>query len=112
MKHTPGKWSIDTNRMVSINDAAQSDNWVAVGLSDDDGFSEIVAMTTPENAPLITAAPEMYEAITKSLEWLEGIVHNANNTNDAQDLIIDSMPADFGLNQLRRLLAEIDRPEE
>lgn len=100
MKYTKGKWY----HKITSGDQ---------GLIIDEKTGENIAVSyKPENAPLIAASPEMYTALAKSLDWLESIVQNANNANDAKDLIIDSMPADFGLNTLRRLLTEIDGPEE
>lgn len=70
VSHTPGEWKLDKEQMVSMRDQAQmllddigtDREWVAVGLEDCDGFAEVIAMTHPQNARLIAAAPDLLEA--------------------------------------------------
>ncbi len=66
MKHTPGPWAVDAELAVSIYDAAQSNEWQAVGFYDQDGFAEIVAMAQPANVHIIAAAPEMLQLLKEA----------------------------------------------
>jgi len=69
MKHTPGPWIVD-NGMVTMDDQAQQlkedigteRQWVAIGIEDEEGFSEVVALAHPSNAHLIATAPNLLEA--------------------------------------------------
>lgn len=83
MKSTPGPWGVDEKFMVSIEDAAQSDDWQAIGLHDEDGFAEIVAMAHPANAKLIAAAPDMLFA----LEIAEGAVAHYADMHQGKEVV-------------------------
>jgi hypothetical protein len=71
MKHTQGEWIVDDGfQRQQEHIAALTDDlgnpdrhWVAVGIADEDGFAESVAYCHPDNAPLISSAPELLAAL-------------------------------------------------
>ncbi len=78
MKHTPGPWVVDDG-MVTMEDQAQQlkedigtkRQWVAIGLEDEDGFSEVVALAHPSNALLIASAPDLLETCKQLLNRID-----------------------------------------
>ena len=70
MKYTPGQWEADEGKEVFLGDQINmlkedidtEAEWISIGITDKDGFSEIVALAHPTNARLIAAAPELYDA--------------------------------------------------
>ena len=70
MKHTPGPWILNdgTDYLQNMADflfaGKETDQeWTAVGTSDADGYAESVAYCHPDNARLISAAPDMLAAL-------------------------------------------------
>ena len=77
MKFTQGPWFVDSGNdsIENMIDCLSADvgtdrEWVAVGLHDEDGYSESVAYCHPDNAPLIASAPDMHEILIKCREAL------------------------------------------
>lgn len=72
---TGSEWTVDDGLMGQqdhidrlTEDLSNPDrHWVAVGISDEDGFAESVAYCHPENAKFIAAAPAMSKALNKLL---------------------------------------------
>jgi len=60
-KHTPGKWKSEGKRLITT---------MAIIISSDDSLGPIAAVTEI-NAPIILAAPEMYEALKDAIETAE-----------------------------------------
>ena len=67
MKHTE-KWVIDDGMVrmsnqasILIDDIGTERQWVAIGIEDEDGFAEVVALAHPINARLIASAPDLLE---------------------------------------------------
>jgi hypothetical protein len=56
MRHTPEDMAYELTR-------EGVESWVAVGLTDKDGFAASVAYCHPGNAPLIAAAPDLLAAL-------------------------------------------------
>lgn len=76
--HTPGPWCQDDGYVLMEDQAANliadigtDREWVAIGIHDDEGFSEVVALSHPINASLISAAPEMFAVLLSLAESVE-----------------------------------------
>ena len=46
-----------------VSEIGTEREWVCVGISDEEGFAEVVALCHPINAPLISSAPDLLEAL-------------------------------------------------
>ena len=57
-KHTPGPWKNDGKKLITT---------VGIVISKDKSLGPI-AVVSEENAPIVLAAPEMYEALTAILD--------------------------------------------
>jgi len=88
MKHTQGEWIVDDGfqRQQEHIDALTDDlgnpdrHWVAVGIFDEDGFAESVAYCHPDNAPLISSAPNLLAALQACLGLLQDEYNRAVHT--------------------------------
>lgn len=73
-RYTPGPWVKDdgfVRPQDMVEQLLENTTWVAVGICDEDGYAASVAYCHPDNASLISAAPEMLEALTHALEQVE-----------------------------------------
>lgn len=61
MEHTPGPWKNDGRKLITT---------VGIVISKDKSLGPI-AVVSEENAPLVLAAPEMYEALKKIQRYLD-----------------------------------------
>jgi hypothetical protein len=59
--HTPGPWKNDGRKLITT---------VGIAISTDKSLGPI-AVVSEENAPLVLAAPEMYEALKKIQRYLD-----------------------------------------
>jgi hypothetical protein len=106
-QHTPGPWirdskhggpqvSTEAQAAMLCENIGTDREWEAVGIRDDDGFAEVVALVHPSNASLIAAAPEMLAALQqchafltdpKIAEWLNrsgyGVINYGQAVVDA-----------------------------
>lgn len=74
-QHTPGHWVIDDGFVRTedmIYSMKSNPTWLAVGIEDEDGFAESVAYCHPDNAMLISAAPEMLQALQAVSDYFSG----------------------------------------
>lgn len=73
------QWLVDIGRMIDMKYQAEQliDNegtergWIAIGIPDEDGIAEIVALSHPTNAKLIAAAPDLLEAAQYLLKHIK-----------------------------------------
>jgi len=91
-KHTPGPWIVgdmghDTSIEAQVQQLQEGEGtdreWTAVGICDEDGFAEVVALTHPSNAPLVAAAPDLLNALRAVKErricWPKEIEEQVNS---------------------------------
>jgi len=57
---TPGPYVID--EAGTVDQAVPHPDWTAIGVTDGDGVSEVVAYCAPANAPLLSSAPDLFAA--------------------------------------------------
>ena len=75
--HTTGPWVVDDG-VDSIENMADcllcekdaQERWIAVGVEDEDGYSESLAYCHPANALLISKAPEMFQLLQEAFNVL------------------------------------------
>jgi hypothetical protein len=89
-KHSPGPWIINDGTdypenmgRCILSDAGTDREWTAVGIADKDGYAESVAYCHPDNAPLVSAAPEMLDALRlahKALSARKGYAQSTTAT--------------------------------
>lgn len=74
--HTPGPWVVDAGNIDDLDNMlaqlsagkSEQNEWVAVGITDNDGYAASVAYCHQDNAPLISAAPELLECLERVRE--------------------------------------------
>lgn len=73
-KHTPGPYALPLLEcdMESVAaDIAADSEWTTIHTIDEDGPADIVAACHRDNAPLLSAAPELLEALREAVKWLQ-----------------------------------------
>jgi len=65
IKHTPGKWKVSGDSIVTANE----ENCIAV--IETDGGYEVPAAQREGNGCLIAAAPDLLEACNAALRWMQ-----------------------------------------
>lgn len=81
-KHTATPWIIDENGATTIECQAQQllehantpDEWVCIGIDDEEGFAEVVCITHPSNAEFIVRAVNSHDELVYSLDMAIGIL--------------------------------------
>lgn len=78
MKHTPEPWVIDDGiddpeNMADelLRNAGEENEWIAIGIADEEGYAESVAYCHPNNAPRIVACINALEGIKDPRELRE-----------------------------------------
>lgn len=78
---TEGPWVIDDGMDSPENmadeilrSAGGEDEWVAVGICDEEGYASSVAYCHPNNAPLIAEAPALLDALDDAVEALNAVL--------------------------------------
>lgn len=90
---TPG-WVIDDG-LVSMEDQAEmlkadigtEREWVAIGIEDEDGFAEVVALAHPVNARLIASAPKLLKSAKEALNALANLENHPNWSDEIEGRI-------------------------
>lgn len=71
---TKGKWIVDegVDTIENMIDCLkENQDWIAVGVADEDGYAESVAYCHPANAQAIAALPDLIEALKACMERIE-----------------------------------------
>lgn len=79
--------------------------WTSIGIEDEDGFAEVVALAHPDNAPIIALAGTAANAIDAETEY-DG-QKCVENLKEAMELIAGCLHYGTGSDPLNRQLAAI-----
>ena len=82
MKHTPGPWRADFGEAIRIKDAQGNTICIVTHLTK---AGRRKANEVEANAYLIAKAPELYKALTKLVECIEGIKHDRQDEGTEPD---------------------------
>lgn len=74
---TPRPWTLDDG-LVRMSDQAEQlkldegtkREWRAIGIADEEGFAEVVALAHPSNAALIVHAVNAHDKLVDALGWV------------------------------------------
>lgn len=68
--HTPGPWRVEGGTVliedqarILAEDVGTDREWVCVGINDEEGFAEVLALCHPINSALIASAPDLLDAL-------------------------------------------------